>query len=345
MENAMSTINRRDLLAYMGISSLGLLLNGCGGNKKDVVSEIEFERLGVLPGKTASGASGVSNDGRVVVGTSDGTAFRWTAETGMVRLGDINNYLVAVSGDGNVIVGTANDQAFRWTQETGMVSLGKLPGASGSGAVSISGDGTVVVGTSGAGAFRWTQETGMVGLGRLPSSNTHAATAISKDGNVIVGTSAVGAFRWTAETGMVALDSGASSIYTTPAALSRDGKIIVGHINTISHFDAFRWTQATGMKGLQELPNSNGTQILAMSGSGDVILGQSNSLLTIQTTTMGIRSLKNILIANNIHLKGVYLSTFIIAISDDGKTIVGQLYGGSTSEAFRLYHPKGFSTL
>ena len=42
--------------------------------------------LGVLPGKTSPNALGINDQGQVTGGTS-GTAFRWSAQTGMLDLG------------------------------------------------------------------------------------------------------------------------------------------------------------------------------------------------------------------------------------------------------------------
>ena len=62
----------------------------CCGTSADVVPS--FQGLGYLPGYTASGATSVSADGSVVVGTASTAgaveAFRWTAADGMVGLGD-----------------------------------------------------------------------------------------------------------------------------------------------------------------------------------------------------------------------------------------------------------------
>ena len=66
-------------------------------------------------------------------------------------------YATGISGDGRVVVGYANygeggyhAQAFLWTAERGMVGLGFLPGGSAdSEARGVSGDGSVVVGTAG----------------------------------------------------------------------------------------------------------------------------------------------------------------------------------------------------
>ena len=72
-----------------------------------------------------SAASGVSADGSVIVGRSSDSrgfyrAFRWTAQTGMVRIdpseGESSAY--SVSGDGSTVVGQ-NGNAWRWTVSGG----------------------------------------------------------------------------------------------------------------------------------------------------------------------------------------------------------------------------------
>ncbi|MDJ0843814.1 PEP-CTERM sorting domain-containing protein [Crocosphaera sp.] len=102
--------------------------------------------LGDLSGGTFfSRAADVSADGEVVVGRSDsensidpvgalsGTeAFRWTADTGMVGLGDLPggaffSRAAAVSANGSVIVGRSQSalglEPFIWTETLGMQSL------------------------------------------------------------------------------------------------------------------------------------------------------------------------------------------------------------------------------
>jgi uncharacterized membrane protein len=77
--------------------------------------------LGYLFGASSSGAADVNADGSVVVGSSGGKAFRWTASDGMRSIGDLLTaarvsfsgwQLQAangVSGDGTVIAGTGID--------------------------------------------------------------------------------------------------------------------------------------------------------------------------------------------------------------------------------------------
>jgi probable HAF family extracellular repeat protein len=88
-------------------------------------------------GNRNSDAGGVSADGKVIVGEMQiggpYLAFRWTASTGMVNLGDLGGGLSradATNGDGSVVVGhslttgsTGSDHAFIWTAHCGMLDL------------------------------------------------------------------------------------------------------------------------------------------------------------------------------------------------------------------------------
>jgi len=126
-----------------------------------------MQALGYLPGTNGQygGATAVSGDGKVVVGTSTGDngahPLRWTATTGMLDLGDLDSRwgnqdsAFAVNYDGSVIVGVSqlgfDRTAFRWTPGSGMQPLGTLlTPASGSrekysAAFDTSEDGSVVV--------------------------------------------------------------------------------------------------------------------------------------------------------------------------------------------------------
>ena len=138
---------------------------------------------GYAPGSMAN-AVAVTPQGLVIVGgaSSDraNEAFRWTAATGMVGLGDLpggtpDSQANDVSLDGRVVVGVANansaegGEAFRWTSEGRMVGLGHLPGGDiDSYADSVSADGSVVSGrsrtASGYVAFVWDEAHGIRSL-------------------------------------------------------------------------------------------------------------------------------------------------------------------------------------
>jgi probable HAF family extracellular repeat protein len=175
--------------------------------------------LGGPPGTFVlfSGANDVSADGNVIIGSiatvldPAGQAFRWTSETGVVRLAETGRSIGhGVSADGSVVVGGrdlgAGFQAFRWTAQTGMVGLGDLPGGRVlSTANDVSANGMVVVGSgetafdgslSTTEAFFWTAGTGMVNLrsflvsqgADLAGWKLISAEGVSADGRTIVGT-------------------------------------------------------------------------------------------------------------------------------------------------------------
>lgn len=127
--------------------------------------------MGVLPGAPAgahSNATGISQDGTMIVGQSGNAAgrteaFLWTAGTGMQGLGTVSSSNVyssalAVSNSGSVVGTSSNDDgdyvAFVWDATNGMRDLntlvaGLLPsGWSLMNANDISDDGTVIVGTA-----------------------------------------------------------------------------------------------------------------------------------------------------------------------------------------------------
>jgi probable HAF family extracellular repeat protein len=169
--------------------------------------------MGDLPGGDFwSEGAGISADGTVIVGRGNygvqigapwHEAWRWTAQTGMVRLGRLYqegySYAYGVSADGGVVVGQAKnsayrDEAFRW--ENGiMTGLGTIePAHDTSIAYAVSADGTTVVGFSrqsgqGNRAFRWTAETGMTYLGDMPDGlRAEVALGVSHDGSRVAGT-------------------------------------------------------------------------------------------------------------------------------------------------------------
>jgi probable HAF family extracellular repeat protein len=116
-----------------------------------------------------SDADGISADGQVIVGEMQiggpYLAFRWTAFTGMIALGDLGGGLsraLATNHDGSVVVGTSlttssssSNHAFVWTTNCGMLDVqtvlknqgAKVPsGWVLQSATDISEDGTVITG-------------------------------------------------------------------------------------------------------------------------------------------------------------------------------------------------------
>jgi len=328
----------------------------------------EFTPLGDLAGGGfASFASGVSDDGTVVVGRSIGAsgyeATRWTQAGGMVGLGDLPGGIFeslanGVSGDGAVVVGRgrsnagSNFEAFRWTQAGGIVGLGDLPGGQTESAASATnGDGSVVVGYGNnaafsSEAFRWTQAGGMVGLGDLPGGGTSSyASGVNDDGSVVVGmgsgASGNEAFRWTQAGGMVGLgDLAGGNFFSQAYGVSGDGLVVVGYSNGASGNEAFRWTQAGGMVGLGDLAGGGfESAAYGVNSDGSVVVGRGlnagNSFEAFRWTQAGgMQSVADWLTAAGVTVAPGYLLASATDVSADGSTVVGESYGPSGEEAY-----------
>ena len=175
--------------------------------------------LGVMGDATSSEGLGMSADGSVVVGRTQGgstfSAFRWTEGAGMTGLGFIDgtnrSEALAVNADGSVIVGAVGRnwfepseqrQAFRWTAEGGMVGLGVLDGYDRSSASAVSADGSIVAGAAwtadglSLNAVVWTSDLGMTNLNDLLPTLGYSLdgwviesiTGMSANGSVLTGT-------------------------------------------------------------------------------------------------------------------------------------------------------------
>jgi probable HAF family extracellular repeat protein len=295
-------------------------------------------------------ATAVSADGSVIVGTStnnafNGEAYRWTIADGMVGLGDLpgsvfNSNACAVSSDGSIVAGEGTPgelgvyEATRWSAGDGMVGLGVAGGQSQ--AFGISGDGSVIVGwCCGFHAFRWTAATGMIGFDGDDSFSSYA-TACSRDGRVIVGiTNYISpntsfAFRWTEQAGIVRLGLLPGWAISSANAVSADGTTIVGVGAPPGGIPpmAFRWTADEGLQALGGLAGGiGGSSAKAVSDDGSIIAGSSYSSVGwepfVWTAADGMRSLRLLLLSENVdNLSGWQLND-LRGISADGKTFVG----------------------
>jgi len=282
--------------------------------------------LGDFPGGLAFGTAYAANeDGSVIVGVGyraegsspDGVqvAFRWTATTGLVDLGDLPggevlSFASDVSNSGNVVVGAgypANNDFVAWRWENGVfLALGTFDASSRrSAATSVSADGTVVVGSSPARignlentrAFRWTESSGLVDLGDLPGGSLYAsAAAVSLDGQVAVGSSsssnsgnnAVEACRWALGQAPQPLGDLPGGLFASDAlATNQDGSVVVGRsvVEGEDVEEAFLWTPSGGLRSLRELAQTAGIdlgdavprQATAVSADGLVVAGMAET--------------------------------------------------------------------
>jgi probable HAF family extracellular repeat protein len=231
----------------------------------------------VFDHEQSSSASGVSQDGSLVVGLysddhPDATPFRWTASTGMVDAGlPARTQVTDLSDNGEVIVGDlptpAGNRAMRWTSTTGAVALPDFPGSTGSTtATGVSADGSVVVGylQEGSGApFYWTESAGVVPLA-IPAGAVRAfAKGVSADGTTIVGSAYYGnrneAVVWKVGGGLNVLDDFGGTNDEALAA-SADGSVVVGHADPLLGFDsgAFIWDAQHGTRSIYDVLKSAG---------------------------------------------------------------------------------------
>lgn len=321
-----------------------------------------FTGVGDLPGGSSSStATGISGDGSVIVGFSNGEegdeAFRWTEAGGIQGLGDLpggnpnlpggafSSSATGASADGSVIVGSGRPEdfvreAFRWTEAGGLENLGVLPNGASSVGRAISDDGSAVAGdgaVAGVGtvAFRWTVTGGFEDLGTLDPNPGRSVLgfAISADGNVVAGQSRTPdgqeAFRWTAAGGMVGLgDLPGGPISSLGLGISSDGSTIVGAGSLEGGLEAMFWTQADGMVGIGDLSGGGiSSRANDTSADGSVIVGQGTTDAGIEAfiwdEISGIQNLKGVL-ENDL---GLDLTDWTLqeakAISDDGLVVVG----------------------
>jgi probable HAF family extracellular repeat protein len=171
------------------------------------------------------------------------TAFRWDSVNGMQSIGSPVSTARGISADGQIIVGETNGQAYRWTESIGMQLLTMPSGFSNGRANNISGDGQFIVGDTGATntrAFRWSAQTGSQILGLLPGGDYSQAYGVSSNGSIIVGQassfSGASTFLWTAELGMMDLHSYLSGVgidmshwsHLTSVSISANGMNLAG---------------------------------------------------------------------------------------------------------------------
>ena len=142
-------------------------------------------------GGGSSGAHGVSSDGSVIVGVSDGpvsgiVACRWTTG-GRQDLGYSQSYAYGISSNGSTIAGTTNYAPATWDAQGNISYL--VNGEGESQTYGISSNGAVVVGAHRTGLYYnatiWNQ--GNLHVIYSPSGIDASAYDASADGSIVVG--------------------------------------------------------------------------------------------------------------------------------------------------------------
>ncbi len=305
-------------------------------------SAVGIESLGVLPGDFGSAAIDLSDDGEVVIGTSDGDPFFWRRGVGLnampTQLFGEDYRLNAISGDGATLVGTFDpgrrSKPLLW-QLPGVPRLLERQGEEDE-FIAISADGRAGVGHAEIGnnfaLTRWDFENGLSVIGRYPPGNATRAIGISDDGSTILAE----AFDVDRRPFPVRVD--AANVFTPlPAAdggflsgnasgISGDGSTVVG----AAGFDGFLGRQAFRQVG-NELAEPLGVSGFAeaVSGDGSVVVGHGSIngsegfKAFVWSEQTGPVLLYDLLTSNGVDLSGWLDLQSADAISPDGRWLIG----------------------
>jgi probable HAF family extracellular repeat protein len=309
--------------------------------------------------RNGAAVQGLSANGSVVTGVSDGRVFRWTADQGLTYISPrdiLHTFYTAVSADGSTIVSTVADatglfSAARWTeQEAAWQTLGGLPqqtspdGHEISTSWGVSADGATVVGlgwhtNDRAEAFQWTEGTGMVGLGQpAEGKRSSRASAISADASTVVGFFEHPSFGYRRPVRWV--NGGAPDLFLGEdmpgevLAANSDGSRIVGGASlTGSGNRAFLYSDSTGVRDLGIIGDDpfGLTQSVASAVSddgsvvgwvGDIFYGSPQGF--IWTPDGGMVLVNDYLASQGVTVPDEWYIVSVTVISADGKTLGGQ---------------------
>lgn len=171
-------------------------------------------------------------------------------------------------------------------------------------------------------------------MGDLPGGIYNSAAAlVSDDGRTIVGTgtSAQGpeVFVWEESAGMVGLGDLAGGAFSSePFGMTPDASVIVGEATSDLGIEAFRWTAAGGMIALGDLEGGIHQSIaFDVSADGTVVVGYGTRAqgpeAFVWDPKLGIRNLKEVLIAAGVSAVEEWRLTEATGISADGSVVIG----------------------
>jgi probable HAF family extracellular repeat protein len=185
------------------------------------------------------------------------------------------------------------------------------------------------------------------GLGFLPGYTTESeAFGVSADGTTVAGVSAFFDFineverqqgyRWTAAGGMQGigdLPGGFQASYGL--GISGDGSVVVGRsYPSTNRPKAVRWTSATGLVDIGALPGHLSSFAEDASYDGSVIVGVSAQIDVSGSADRGFRWTASGGIVDIGDLPGGDLTTRALAVSPNGRFVVGNSASANGTEAF-----------
>jgi probable HAF family extracellular repeat protein len=255
-------------------------------------------------------------------------------------LGSNNVTTRSLNRDGTLVVGYIeyqdSEDAFQWTSAGGIVALPPLPGENYSEAWAVSSDGSHVAGWSGAFAVVWTSGAAPIALPPLPGDTLSTAYGISRDGTTVVGSSSSDArgdrpVRWVNGGPAISIPMVPGATEAIAWAANADGSVIVGYVNVDNQRHAFRWAAGGGMVSLglgsAYGVSADGAAVVGVTyawGGGDAFLwtaGGGLVPLNAYLPTLGINTSE-------------WSLTDAEGISDDGRTIAGNGWHNTSSEAW-----------
>lgn len=323
-------------------------------------AQLSFTGVGVIPGGPGGGWSyvnGVSHDGRVAVGNSNGRgsdfeSMIWTrpgpaAPTGHPNRAEYGN-ATAVSGDGRFVTGyhqffPSTYRGFRWSADGGYEDLGDLPGGPESTTpAAMSPDGRVIVGQGNysftgsevfSDAFIWTKESGIRALPDLGQGGS-GALGVSNNGRVVVGYSlddtGYRPVRWVEEDSVAITlpDLPGGSQVGNAYGVSGDGRFMTGFSFSSRGAEAVLWKDfgATAV-ALGDLPGGAFSAIgLDVTDDGSMVVGYGAATAGergfIWDAVHGLRDAKVALQSYGLNLTGWTIDR-VNSISPDGLVLAG----------------------
>ena len=336
-------------IALVSIAMLASAPALAGGTVPDVL---------FLP--TSARALDVSADGSLVVGVQGSGAFQWTQANGIVPFTGASfssGTNVRVAGDGSAFGLDVNDadQKMHAARSTDGTSWDELPVIGPScdafllNFYDINADGSVIVGLGWveacrAHAFRWDPVNGTVDLGSTVPGRSSRANGVNGAGDVVVGWQDLAngtrqGARW---------NDGVQSLFTYMApggqtylcgeaqCANTAGSVVAGiTLFGLSGGDAWRWDEATDATTLlPQLPGFTGNNAipLGMTPDGSTIVGTTGGFFIGRSAIIWIDGVAQDL-KTYIESLGGSIAPYstlgtAMAISDDGRTIVGWGAGG-----------------
>lgn len=314
----------------------------------------------------------VSNMG-LVTGSKSNMYFKWTPVDGMQVIGTVTNGaplsgFSSVSENGSKIAATItnpgnnqNEIAIYDTASQNWTYLGGIGGSSGlstSSAYNISSDGNTIVGlgwvTAGtAHPAVWSPQSGMTDLGSTVANRSARANSVNQTGTVIGGWQDtdlgmwIGAIWKNGQQTLIYDTSGIPSMEIT--SISDDGNWAVG---SMYDGNAFIWNEITGVTKISHPdvdPNFFTGSATSVNATGNIVVGYYRSFGSppdqgegfIWTPSTGRVQLTQFVQSLGINTQGIQFN-LPLAISPNGKYIVGKGIQNNTGIGFRIELPSSF---